>query len=160
MPEVRTTLVIALFAAVLVACESATGPSADPDPVGQQPIDAPSDPPPDDPPPDDPPADNITIRVSGRVAAAATGSPISGARVSVRPDLFPPLPEIAGAFTDDDGRYTLQFTVFGSCIEDLYEISASSAGFRTETYQKGTGDPRLRCKAGLQTIDFSLERNP
>jgi len=68
--------------------------------------------------------------------------------------------EISSALSDANGRYSLELTVFGACNEDLYEMSAGRDGFRTVRYTRSRGEPFLRCQAGVQTIDFSLERLP
>ena len=98
----------------------------------------------------------VTLRVQGTVTAAADGSPIAGATVSVEKQEGFTRRSLWRAWTDNQGDYSLSFVLTGSCLEGQLRILASAEGFRSQFNR--FRDP-FRCTEEVQTFDFQLERH-
>jgi hypothetical protein len=85
----------------------------------------------------------------GTILDAATGAPIAGAGISLG-DGHGLVPAIAQSTTSDaQGQYTLSHS---GCIFTPY-VFAGATGYFNDQQQVG-------CKPGIQTVNFSLSRNP
>jgi len=108
---------------------------------------------------------DTNIRIQGSVSAAADGSPIVDALVSVRKMELSSDTPIVGAWTDSRGEYSLSFVEEEFCPESLLKIRASKEGFQTKEYtwggyNQGRDPAYIRCTEETQNIDFQLEREP
>jgi hypothetical protein len=106
----------------------------------------------------------ITIQVQGTVTAAADGSPIPDAAVSVEHIWGRDHGFYGSTSTDEQGQYSLSWVEKGFCPERLFEITASKIGFHeVGISQTAIALERVpswaqpvRCTEDIQTIDFRL----
>lgn len=100
--------------------------------------------------------DKTHIKVTGQVLNAQDQTPIENASVIFGKGGFFEEGTIARQMTtDEQGKYSFEYTEDGYCAPSLFYIRANAEGFYQKTYNDG-----IQCSEELQTIDLQLEPFP
>ena len=100
--------------------------------------------------------DKTRIHVTGQVRNAQDQSPIENASVIFGKGGFFEEGTVAREMTtDQEGKYSFEYTEDGYCAPSLFYIRANAEGFYQKTYNDG-----IQCSEELQTIDLQLEPFP
>lgn len=95
------------------------------------------------------------IRIQGTVTSAKDVKPIAGATVEFLKEGWSSSTVVAVTTTNDQGRYTLEYTEKEDCSEMLMNVRVRATGFR-ERYINDLFHQYIRCSEEIQNIDIQL----
>lgn len=117
------------------------------------------------------PSDTVDLQIQGRVTDAASGSPVSGAKVALVITEDHVWKDLTSVRTDSDGHYAISFRLTRIVTEKQFRDScnvwgkdgttgvavlAQATGFLLWSRSGEDGAPELRCSGEPQLIDLKL----
>jgi hypothetical protein len=105
------------------------------------------------------PKEGPIMHIEGIVTDQITDEPINGVRIEIEEwDMNPGRAIVFTAYTNENGKYTINKQYPGDCSDKMMLIHATKEGYRDEhlPYLDKNAIPYLSCTDELQRVDIEL----